>query len=200
LTFRFYCYYPFIPFASFLFLAFGLHRLLVRPSERLSFIIFTLYLPLEHSGVCVVFRLSFSGAHREGYLQRFRHRSLLVFRGFLLKDPLTPVSFETNSSQNFIRPHQTDPSSFKKYLLTLPFITFRSQKLPLKPTQSRLLSLHHQLQHLLNPYPQYYISSWPHHLLCRPEDTVPPPSSPLTSLESSSAILKSWSCSLGQRK
>jgi hypothetical protein len=30
----------------------------VRPSEKLSFIIFALYLPLEHSGVCVVFRLS----------------------------------------------------------------------------------------------------------------------------------------------
>jgi hypothetical protein len=57
-AFCFYCYYPCIPFTSFLFLAFGLHRLLVRPSERLSFIIFALYLPLEHSGVCVVYRLS----------------------------------------------------------------------------------------------------------------------------------------------
>jgi hypothetical protein len=48
------------PFRIFFILAFGLHRLLVRPSERLSFIIFALYLPLEHSGVCVVFRLSSS--------------------------------------------------------------------------------------------------------------------------------------------
>jgi hypothetical protein len=136
----------------------------------------------------------------QGYLQRFCHRSLLVFQGFLLKESLTLVSFETKSLQSFIRPHQMPPSSFKKYLLTSPSITFHSQKLPLKLTQSRLLSPHRQPQHLLNPYPQYYLSPWPHHLLCHPEDTVPPPSLPLMSLESSSTTSKNWSCSLGQRK
>jgi hypothetical protein len=86
--------------------------------------------------------------------------------------------------------------SSKKYPLTSPFITFRFQALPLNLTQRRLLSPHRQFQHPPNTYPQYPLSPWPHHPLCCPEDTVLPRNSPLTSLESSSATLKNWSCSL----
>jgi hypothetical protein len=128
-----------------------------------------------------------------GYLQRFRHRSLLVFQGFLRKEPLTLVSFETKSLQSFICTHQTNPSSSKKYHLTSPFITFRFQALPLNPTQSQLLSPHCQFQHPPDTYPQYSLSPWPHHSLCHPKDTVLPPNSPQTSLESSSATSKNWS-------
>jgi hypothetical protein len=46
------------------------------------------------------------------------------------------VSFETQSSQSFIRLHQTHPLSSKKYLLISLYITFRFQTLPLNPTQS----------------------------------------------------------------
>jgi hypothetical protein len=45
----------------------------VRPSERFSFIIFALYLPLEHSGVCVVYRLSSGSGGQIGFVTGSSH-------------------------------------------------------------------------------------------------------------------------------